>query len=77
MPRKQDKPCGFVAGLTLDYGWSEEEKYIAEKMLKNGATISQLAKEFQRQILEVMILVDDLIKKGSIESNKSILREVS
>jgi len=77
MPRMKKRPCGFIAGLTLNYDWSNEEIYIAEKMLKNCATIYHLAKELQREILEIMILVDDLIKQGRIEEDKSILREVS
>lgn len=76
MPRGKKKECGFISGLTLDFAWSNEEIYIAEKRLKNGSTIRELSRELNRNILEVYILVDDLIKNGKVEQNKSILRKV-
>ena len=76
MARKKNKPCGFVSGMTLDFAWSLEEVYIAQKMILNGATIKHLAKEFNRDILEVMILVDDLLKMDRIQPSRSLLKEV-
>lgn len=76
MPRQKLKPHAFVSGLTLNFEWTEEELHISKKFLNNGANIYQLSKELDREILEVMILVDDLIKRGSIENDISILREV-
>ena len=69
-----EPPCEFIAGLTLNYGWSNIEKAMVIKMIKNGATISDVIKEFDRNPIEVMILLDDLDKKKLIKPTKATIR---
>lgn len=69
-----EPPCEFIAGLTLNYGWSNIEKAMVIKMVKNGATISDVIKEFNRNPIEVMILLDDLDKKKLIKPTKATIR---
>lgn len=77
MGRNKENPVGFISGQTLDFSWSTEQKYAAVKMLIKGAKIIDLAEEFERDILEIYILVDDLIKMRLVVPDRSMLREVS
>lgn len=69
-----EPPCEFIAGLTLNYEWTNIEKAMVIKMIKNGANIRDVSKEFNRNILEIMILVDDLLKKKLVKPSKTIIR---
>ena len=69
-----EPPCEFIAGLTLNYEWTNIEKAMVIKMIKNGATISDVIKEFNRNPIEVMILLDDLDKKKLIKPTKATIR---
>lgn len=77
MPKgKPEPPCDFIAGLKLNFGWSNMEKAIAIKLIKNGANIKDVSKELDRNPIEVIILVDDLLRSKSIKPLKSIMKDV-
>lgn len=77
MPKGIAKPeCEFIAGLKLDYGWSNMERTTTIKMLNNGANVKDVAEEFNRELMEVMILVDDLLRKKLVKPSKSIMKGV-
>ena len=71
-----DPPCEYIAGLNLNYGWSNIEKAMTIKMLKNGANIKDVTREFNREPIEIMILVDDLLKSKTIKPLRSIMKDV-
>ena len=64
----------YIAGESLDFTWTKAEKMMVIKMLNVKATIREIAKELRRNILEVMILTDDLIKDSVVDVGTEILR---
>lgn len=68
------KPQFIIAGKHLNYEWTSMEKAMFIKLVKNGATVRELAKEFNRELLEVYILLDDLMKDRVVEVDHQILR---
>lgn len=63
----------YIAGESLDYTWTESEKAAFIKLVKNGATVRQLAKEFNRNIIEVYILLNDLIERRTVRVGREVL----
>lgn len=61
-----------MIGEHLNYGWSKDQIEKAVWMINCNKNIHQLVEEFNRNIIECIILVDWLINKGRCEQ-KNVL----
>jgi hypothetical protein len=69
------KQYKHIVGETLEWGFSDEEWYIAIKMSKNGVSVLDVSRELDRNVLEILLLADDLIKQNEIEPRATLLRK--
>lgn len=66
MPRYVKVPCEFISGQTLDFSWSSDQIVQVVCFINKGFTPAVIAKELNKEYIEVLILIDDLMKQGSL-----------
>ena len=58
-----------IAGINLDFGWSDLEVSMVIKLYGHNATLKELQTELNRPIAEILVLLDDLIKTKRIKKS--------
>lgn len=62
----------YIAGEGIDYIWDDSEVHAVVKLIKNGAMIPDLIEETDRDVIEILILLDDLVNQKRIKRKPMI-----
>lgn len=60
----------YIALIDLDFSWSWPKIVLVKKMWNEGYHIAEIAKEVNRIIDEVALLIIDLARKGKVEQRQ-------
>lgn len=60
----------YIACETLDFIWDEKDVKVIERMWSSGVSIYDISRSFNRDPDEVVILIIDRARRGSIKPRK-------
>jgi len=60
----------YIACETLDFIWDEKDVEVIERMWSSGLSIYDMARSFNRDPDEVVVLIIDRSRRGSIKPRK-------
>lgn len=67
--RNHEEPK-YIAGEDWNFAWLDCEMATVIQMWRRGKTLVEMADELQRLPIEVLILLADLLEKGTIQQQK-------
>lgn len=59
-----------IVGDELDYMWSEETLEAVKRVVAMGYNLEEIAEMTERDVIEVVVLLDHLIKKRELPEKK-------
>lgn len=59
-----------------EFGWTKEELFAVKKLYRNGAKLTEIAKEVKRPSKEVLMLLIDLLESDKLEEGHKLFRMV-
>lgn len=59
----------MIAGMNLNYDWDDVDVVAIVSLINKGENILEIQKLTNRDMMEVMILIDSLMKENRISSH--------